>query len=177
MRTGGFYMFEIRALVLLMMASLVATACGQPPPSVEQVETTAPTLPSLGLDDTIATLEFRAGPGGTFEVVLQSPAGPSRTLRVIGTEWRLEGILADGEFSLDRISTRDASEYAEAYYFNSGYRWDLQPELHHDGRLLASSAYMPIADQARYSVRITQNGLITRPLNASAARATQENWN
>jgi hypothetical protein len=35
---------------------------------------------------------------------------------------------------------------------------------------------MPMADGARYEVRITQNGLIARPTNEIAAEASSSGW-
>ena len=43
--------------------------------------------------------------------------------------------------------------------------------------LYGSGAYMPMADGARYEVRITQNGLIARPTNEVAAEASSSGWN
>ena len=42
--------------------------------------------------------------------------------------------------------------------------------------LYGSGAYMPMADGARYEVRITQNGLIARPTNEAAAEASSSGW-
>jgi hypothetical protein len=43
--------------------------------------------------------------------------------------------------------------------------------------LYGSGAYMPMADGARYEVRITQNGLFARATNEVAAEATSSGWN
>ena len=163
----------MRALLLTITLTLMA-ACQQEPaePSAQSTRF----IPFLGLEDTVATLSFREISADQFEVVLQSPAGPQQTLELQGSEWRLEAALGGGAFRLDRLSSRGPREAAGLYEFGDDYRWAIRSELQPDGQLLASSAYMPMADNARYDVRITNRGLIARPLNEAATQAASTDW-
>ena len=178
MRTGACCTFrecgKMRAILLTITLALVA-ACQQEP--AESSGHSTRFVPFLGFEDTVATLSFREVTADEFEIVLQSPAGPQQTLELQGNEWRLEGALGGGAFRLDRLSSRGPREATGLYEFGDDYRWAIRPELQHDGQLLASSAYMPMADNARYDVRITNRGLIVRPLNEAATRAASIEWN
>jgi hypothetical protein len=126
-----------------------------------------------------------------------SPEGTTRTFAVRGDEWRIEARVLkwkpwanvlglDSQYRLDRFSGRYADAQDELHAERSAY--DLRPQTRtgidfwpmareYNGRvvivdtLYGSGAYMPMADGARYEVRITQNGLIARPTNEIAAQA------
>lgn len=130
------------------------------------------------------------------------PDGVTRTFEVHGDEWRIEARVLkwkpwanvlglDSQYRLDRFSGR----YTETQQELTGERsaFDIRPErssgvdlwpLARDfsqyapllDTLYGSGAYMPMADGARYEVRITQNGLIARPTNEVAAEASSSGW-
>ncbi|MEQ1491197.1 MAG: hypothetical protein ABL932_11685, partial [Terricaulis sp.] len=96
------------------------------------------------------------------------------------------------QYRLDRFSGRYTDTQQELNAERSAY--DIRPErqsgidlwpLARDyakyapmvDTLYGSGAYMPMADGARYEVRITQNGLIARPTNEVAAEASSSGWN
>jgi hypothetical protein len=132
----------------------------------------------------------------------QDPAGITRTFDVHGDEWRMEARVLkwkpwanvlglDSQYRLDRFSGRYTDTQQELTGERSAYDIrptrqsgiDLWPIAREYSRYLpvvdtlyGSGAYMPMADGATYEVRITQNGLIARPTNESAAEASSSGW-
>lgn len=132
----------------------------------------------------------------------QDPAGITRTFEVHGDEWRMEARVLkwkpwanvlglDSQYRLDRFSGRYQDTQQELTAERSAY--DIRPTRHSGldlwpiarsysryapvvDTLYGSGAYMPMADGARYEVRITQNGLIARPTNEIAAEASSSGW-
>lgn len=130
------------------------------------------------------------------------PEGITREFQVHGDEWRMEARVLrwkpwanvlglDSQYRLDRFSGRYADTQQELHAERSAY--DIRPErssgidlwpIARDfsqyaplvDTLYGSGAYMPMADGARYEVRITQNGLIARPTNEIAAQASSGGW-
>lgn len=129
----------------------------------------------------------------------------TRQMEVHGDEWRIEArvlkwkpwatILGlDTQYRLDRLSGRYQDTAQELNDDRSAY--DIRPErstgidLYPTAReysaklggaspvdtLYGSGAYMPMADGAKYEIRITQNGLIARPANEVAAQASSSGW-
>lgn len=162
----------MRALLIVTLLACTL-ACQQEPASSEQ---TTRFIPYLGFEDSVATLTFHERTADHFEIVFESSAGPQQTLELQGDEWRLEATLGGGEFRLDRLSSRGSREANGLYEFNEDYRWAIRPELQHEARLAASSAYMPMTDNAQYDVRITSRGLVARPMNEAAAQAAAAGW-
>ncbi len=133
----------------------------------------------------------------------QDPEGIVRTFELHGDEWRMEArvlrwkpwanILGlDSQYRLDRFSGRYTDTQQELNAERSAYDIrptrqsgvDLWPLARDYSRyapmvdtLYGSGAYMPMADGARYEVRITQNGLIARATNEVAAEASSSGWN
>ncbi|MGE0741322.1 MAG: hypothetical protein AB7O98_08270 [Hyphomonadaceae bacterium] len=131
----------------------------------------------------------------------QTPAN-TRTFEVHGDEWRMEARVLkwkpwanvlglNSQYRLDRFSGRYTDTQQELTGERSAY--DIRPERHSGidlwpvarqysryapvvDTLYGSGAYMPMADGARYEVRITQNGLIARPTNEVAAEASSSGW-
>jgi hypothetical protein len=132
----------------------------------------------------------------------QDPQGVTNTFEIHGDEWRIEARVLkwkpwanvlglDSQYRLDRFSGRYADTQQELTAERSAY--DIRPtrssglDLWPIAReyseyvplvdtLYGSGAYMPMADGARYEVRITQNGLIARPTNEAAAEASSSGW-
>lgn len=132
----------------------------------------------------------------------QDPQGVTNTFEVHGDEWRIEARVLkwkpwanvlglDSQYRLDRFSGRYADTQQELTAERSAYDirptrssgldlWPIAREysefLPVVDTLYGSGAYMPMADGARYEVRITQNGLIARPTNEAAAEASSSGW-
>jgi hypothetical protein len=128
--------------------------------------------------------------------------GSTKEYQLHGDEWRIEARVLkwkpwanvlglDSQYRLDRLSGRYTDTQQELSAERSAY--DIRPErstgidLWSAARkaseyapvvdtLYGSGAYMPMANGARYEVRITQNGLIARPLNETAAEASSSGW-
>lgn len=128
--------------------------------------------------------------------------GATHTFELSGDEWRIEARVLrwkpwanvlglDSQYRLDRFSGRYADTQQELTADRSAY--DIRParqsgiDLWPIARqysqylpvvdtLYGSGAYMPMADGARYEVRITQSGLIARPTNEAAAEASSSGW-
>ncbi len=128
--------------------------------------------------------------------------GATNTFELNGDEWRIEARVLrwkpwanvlglDSQYRLDRFSGRYADTQQELTADRSAY--DIRParqsgiDLWPIARqysqylpvvdtLYGSGAYMPMADGARYEVRITQSGLIARPTNEAAAEASSSGW-
>ena len=130
------------------------------------------------------------------------PDGVTRHMELHGDEWRLEARVLkwkpwanvlglDSQYRLDRFSGRYQDTQQELSAERSAYDVrpvrstgiDLWPVAREYSRqvpvvdtLYGSGAYMPMADGARYEVKITQNGLVARPLNDVAERASSSGW-
>lgn len=132
----------------------------------------------------------------------EHPEGITRNFEVHGDEWRMEARVLrwkpwanvlglDSQYRLDRFSGRYTDTQQELHAERSAYDirptrssgidlWPLARQFSEHGpvvdTLYGSGAYMPMADGARYEVRITQNGLIARPTNEIAAQASSSGW-
>ncbi|MBX3509781.1 MAG: hypothetical protein KF700_01170 [Hyphomonadaceae bacterium] len=132
----------------------------------------------------------------------EHPEGITREFEVHGDEWRLEARVLrwkpwanvlglDSQYRLDRFSGRYTNTQQELHGERSAFDvrptrssgidlWPLAREFSQYAPLVdtlyGSGAYMPMADGARYEVRITQNGLIARPTNEIAAQASSSGW-
>jgi hypothetical protein len=130
------------------------------------------------------------------------PEGVTRNFEIHGDEWRIEARVLkwkpwanvlglDSQYRLDRFSGRYTETQQELTGERSAYDirptrqsgvdlWPLAREFSQYAPLVdtlyGSGAYMPMADGARYEVRITQNGLIARPTNEAAAEASSSGW-
>lgn len=128
--------------------------------------------------------------------------GATNTFELNGDEWRIEARVLrwkpwanvlglDSQYRLDRFSGRYSDTQQELTAERSAY--DIRPARHSGidlwpiarqysqylpvvDTLYGSGAYMPMADGARYEVRITQSGLIARPTNEAAAEASSSGW-
>jgi hypothetical protein len=127
------------------------------------------------------------------------PSGQRADFALRGDEWQLDArvlkwtafanlIGFDAAYRLDRISGRytniddERTQPRTVYPLNHDERLDLWELLHrYQGwvpwvdALYGSATYLPMADGARYEIRVSQSGLVARPLNP-AARAAVGGW-
>lgn len=156
----------------------------------------------LAYDRPVAEISLvQTGPR-EFIATLKQPDGAAQDYRLTGDQWRIEARVLkwkpwanvlglDAQYRLDRLSGRYEQTQDELHAERSAY--DIEPprssgvDLWPLARrfsqyapvvdtLYGSGAYMPMADGARFEVRITQSGLIARPLNERAAEAASSGW-
>ena len=134
-----------------------------------------------------------------FNGVLSYPSGERTNFALRGDEWQVDArvlkwhafanvIGFDSSYRLERISgryTRIEDELAQArtvYSLNPPQLidpWDLAHRyrswLPWMDALYGSATFLPMADGALYEIKVSQSGLIARPLN-QAARAAVGSW-
>jgi hypothetical protein len=134
-----------------------------------------------------------------FNAVLTYPSGERASFALRGDEWQVDARVLkwhafanvvgfDSSYRLERISgryTRIEDERAEArtvYSLNPPQLidpWDLAHRyrswLPWMDALYGSATFLPMADGALYEIKVSQSGLIARPLN-QAAREVVGSW-
>ena len=134
-----------------------------------------------------------------FNGVFTFPSGERSDFALRGDEWQIDARVLkwqalanlmgfDTVYRLDRISGRYSSVDDErsmsrtVYALSPGDRVDLWEMAHRYhtwlpwiDALYGSATYVPMADGALYEIKVSQSGLMARPLN-QAARAAVGNW-
>ena len=130
-----------------------------------------------------------------FDVVLTYPSGVSQRYALRGDDWQLDARVLkwrgaanvlgfDTAYRLQRIGGRYSDIDRERDGIRTVYAlnppqgvdvWMLLQRYHHYlpwvDTLYGSAAFMPMADGARYEVKVSQSGLVARPLNLVARQA------
>lgn len=132
-----------------------------------------------------------------YSVSVVQPAEPARVYDVNGDEWQIDARLLkwraigtvlgfDTVYRLERLSgryadietERTASRTVYALSQNAGTPdlWALVRRYHDvlplADALYGSAAYVPLADGAEYEVTVSASGLVVRPRNDTARKAT-----
>lgn len=158
----------------------------------------------LTYEQPVATVDLHQAGNKIFDVTIDQPAASgsaaqSENYRVAGDEWRIEARVLkwkpwanmlglNARYRLNRL----AGEYADATAERDGEHSVY--DLHRPGddnavsrlsrrldraqiidTVYGSATLMPMADNARYEVWMTQSGLLARPANDQAAQAVG-NW-
>jgi hypothetical protein len=134
-----------------------------------------------------------------FNAVLTYPDGQRADFALRGDEWQIDARVLkwsafanllgfDAAYRLERIGgryTRVADELSQArtaYDLNPPQRFDLWDLVHrYHGwvpwmdALYGSATFLPMADGALYEIKVSQSGLVSRPLN-QAARDAVGSW-
>ncbi|MDP8985607.1 MAG: cation/multidrug efflux pump [Pseudomonadota bacterium] len=134
-----------------------------------------------------------------FNGVFTFPSGERSVFALRGDEWQIDARVLkwqaftnllgfDTAYRLDRISGRytriddERSLPRTVYPLNPPERVDLWDLVHRHNSwlpgidaLYGSATYVPMADGALYEVKVSQSGLMARPLN-QAARVAVGNW-
>jgi hypothetical protein len=134
-----------------------------------------------------------------FKAVLTYPNGQRANFALSGDEWQVDARVLkwhalanlvgfDAAYRLERISGRysriedERSRARTVYSLNQAQRidpWELVHRYHSwipwVDALYGSATFLPMADGALYEIRVTQSGLIARPLN-QAARDAVGSW-
>jgi hypothetical protein len=176
------------ALVLILLsvcAALIAANLG--------------TYQRLSFEQSAGELQFTRTGEREFNAVLTYPSAERANFALRGDEWQVDArvlkwhafatvIGFDTAYRLERISgryTRIEDELAQArtvYALNPPQRidpWDLAHRyrswLPWLDALYGSATFLPMADGALYDIKVSQSGLIARPLN-QAARDAVGSW-
>ena len=157
------------------------------------------TYQRLSFEQPAGELEFSRTGEREFNAVLAYPDGERASFALRGDEWQVDARVLkwhafanlvgfDTAYRLERISgryTRVEDERTQArtvYALNPPQRFDPW-DLAHRYRswlpwldaLYGSATFLPMADGALYEIKVSQSGLIARPLN-QAARGAVASW-
>lgn len=155
------------------------------------------TYQRLTYERTIADITFREFEPRGFGVTLNTNDGNSpRRFVLHGDEWQIDARVLkwrgfanllglDSHYRLERLSGRFADLARErsgprtVFTLGSHAGLDLWEIANRYERWIplvdavyGSAAYLPMANGARFEISITQSGLIARPVNPAAKRAT-----
>jgi hypothetical protein len=172
---------------------LLAAAC------VVLVGTSLRSYQRLSSEQAAAELQFSKIGNRQFDAALSYPNGDRDSFALSGDEWQIDARVLkwhafanivgfDAAYRLERISGRYSHVEEERTQTRSVY--DLHPpgrvdpwELIHRYRswipwmdaLYGSATFLPMADGALYEIKVSQSGLVARPLN-QAAREAVGSW-
>ena len=134
-----------------------------------------------------------------FNAVLTYPSGEHANFALRGDEWQIDARVLkwhafanlmgfDSAYRLDRIGGRytrledERSQPRSVYSQNQPQRidlWDLVHRYHSwvpwMDALYGSATFLPMTDGALYEIKVSQSGLVARPLN-QAARDAVAGW-
>lgn len=156
------------------------------------------TYARLTHEQPVAEIVFEArGPQRYRATLTRMPSGEMQVFMLAGDEWQLDARVLkwkgwanllglDAQYRLERVGGR----YRDIEMERSGERtvyglsensgidlWELSTRypqwLPFVDAIYGSATYLPMANGARYEVKITQSGLIARPLNAKAEEVTR----
>ncbi len=153
----------------------------------------------LSYEQAAAELQFSKIGNRQFNAVLNYPNGDRANFALSGDEWQIDARVLkwhafvnlvgfDAAYRLERISGRYSHIEDERTQNRTAY--DLHPpgrvdpwELIHRYRswipwmdaLYGSATFLPMADGALYEIKVSQSGLLARPLN-QAAREAVGSW-
>ncbi len=158
------------------------------------------TYARLTYEQPVAEIVFeQRGPQRYRATLTQIPSGEMQMFILAGDEWQLDARVLkwqgwanllglDAQYRLERASGRYRDIEQERNHERTVYGlsenpgvdlWVLSTRypqwLPFVDAVYGSATYLPMADGARYEVKMTQSGLLARPVNeaASAAAATQ----
>jgi hypothetical protein len=154
------------------------------------------TYARLTHEEPVAQIVFEArGPQHFAATLTKVPSGDMKVFMLAGDEWQLDARVLkwkgwanllglDAQYRLERVSGRyrdlEQEKSAERTVYglseNPGADlWVLSTQypkwLPFVDAVYGSATYLPMADGARYEVKMTQSGLIARPVNEAASNA------
>jgi hypothetical protein len=187
-RLVGGLMSGLTALTLLLIAGCAVL-----------IATSLRTYQRLSAEQPAGELQLTGIGYHQFNGVFTFPSGERSDFALRGDEWQIDARVLkwralasllgfDAAYRLDRISGRYTSVEDErslprtVYPLNPPDRVDLWALVHRYNSwlpwvdaLYGSATYVPMADGALYEIKVSQSGLMARPLN-QAARAAVGNW-
>jgi hypothetical protein len=153
----------------------------------------------LSAEQQAGEIEFSSIGVRQFNGILTYPAGERAAFSLRGDQWQVDARILkwrafadlmgfDTAYRLERISGRYSRIEDErnlprtVYPLNPPNRLDLWELVHRYHSWLpwvdaiyGSAVYLPMADAASYEIKVSQSGLVARPLN-QAARDALGNW-
>src|ERR1700731_5013508 len=157
------------------------------------------TYQRLSFEQAAGELQFTRTGEREFNAVLTYPSGERANFALRGDEWQVDARVLkwhafanmvgfDAAYRLERIGGRFAriederSQVRTVYSLNPAQRidpWELVHRYRSWGpwidALYGSATFLPMADGALYEIKVSQSGLIARPLN-QAAREAVGSW-
>jgi hypothetical protein len=176
----GLILFAIAALALLIGSNLR-------------------TYQRLSYEQPAGELQLSGTGERQFNAVLSYPGGARANFELRGDEWQVDARVLkwrafanlvgfDTAYRLERISGRyskiedERSQPRTVYDLNTAGRIDPWELIHHYhswvpwmDALYGSATYLPMSDGALYEIKVSQSGLVARPLN-QAAREAVSGW-
>jgi hypothetical protein len=157
------------------------------------------TYQRLTFEQTAGELQLSRTDERAFNAVLTYPSGEKVNFALRGDEWQVDARVLkwhafanlvgfDTAYRLERISGRytriedEQSQPRTVYSLHPPQRfdpWDLLHRYHSwipwTDALYGSATFLPMADGALYEIKVSQSGLVARPLN-QAARDAVGSW-
>ncbi|MEP6885546.1 MAG: hypothetical protein ABJC66_12435 [Gammaproteobacteria bacterium] len=157
------------------------------------------TYQRLSFEQPAGELQLTRTADREFNAVLTYPSGEHAAFALRGDEWQVDARVLkwhafanlvgfDTAYRLERISGRysriedERAQPRTVYSLNPPQRFDPWELLHryHSwipwmDALYGSATFLPMADGALYEIKVSQSGLIARPLN-QAARDAVGSW-
>jgi len=157
------------------------------------------TYQRLSFEQPAGELQLARSGERSFNAVLTYPGGEHSNFALRGDEWQIDARVLkwhafgnlvgfDSAYRLERISgryTRVEDELAQprtVYALSPPRRLDLWDLVHRHPMWLpwmdamyGSATFLPMADGALYEIKVSQSGLVARPLN-QAARDAVGGW-
>jgi hypothetical protein len=153
------------------------------------------TYQRLTSEQPAAELQFTRTAEREFNAVLTYPGGERANFALRGDEWQIDARVLkwhalanmvgfDTAYRLERIGGRytrvedERTQLRTVFSLNPPQRidpWDLVHRYHSwipwIDALYGSATYLPMADGALFEVKVSQSGLVARPLNQAAREA------
>jgi hypothetical protein len=187
-RVFGGVLIGATALVLILLSAVAAL-----------IAVNLLTYQRLSFEQPAGELQLTRTGDREFNAVLTYPSGEHANFALRGDEWQIDARVLkwhafanlvgfDSAYRLDRIGGRytrledERSQPRSVYSLNQPKRidlWDLVHRYHSwvpwMDALYGSATFLPMADGALYEIKVSQSGLVARPLN-QAARDAVAGW-
>jgi hypothetical protein len=187
-RVFGGVLIGATALVLILLSAVAAL-----------IAANLLTYQRLSFEQPAGELQLTRTGDREFNAVLTYPGGEHANFALRGDEWQIDARVLkwhafanlvgfDSAYRLDRIGGRytrledERSQPRSVYSLNQPERidlWDLVHRYHSwvpwMDALYGSATFLPMADGALYEIKVSQSGLVARPLN-QAAREAVAGW-
>jgi hypothetical protein len=187
-RVFGGVLIGATALILILLSAVAAL-----------IAANLLTYQRLSFEQPAGELQLTRTGDREFNAVLTYPSGEHANFALRGDEWQIDAHVLkwhafanlvgfDSAYRLDRLGGRytrledERSQPRSVYSLNQPQRidlWDLVHRYHSwvpwMDALYGSAIFLPMADGALYEIKVSQSGLVARPLN-QAARDAVAGW-
>jgi hypothetical protein len=187
-RVLGGVLIGATALVLILLSAVAAL-----------IASSLLTYQRLSFEQPVGELQLTRTGDREFNALLAYPSGARANFALRGDEWQIDARVLkwhafanlvgfDTAYRLERIGGRytrledERSQPRSVYSLNPPQLidpWDLVHRYHSwvpwMDALYGSATFLPMADDALYEIKLSQSGLVARPLN-QAARDAVAGW-